>query len=104
MQQSETYRTQKSTSMVSDVETWLGNGLAVILAGLGVGSGVIGLLVAFDYIGTTVNDPFENGIVWMVGGLILAISATVFRREHHIVDDAHAHASRDAAMSSSIRR
>jgi len=86
MQRTQTYRTQGRAGMVSDVETWLGNMLAVILAGLSVGSGFIGLLVAFGYIDTTVNDPFQNGIIWMLGGVILAISATVFRREHHIVD------------------
>jgi uncharacterized membrane protein HdeD (DUF308 family) len=86
MQGTQTYRTQ-STGVFADLETWLGNTFAVILAGLGVASGVVGLLVAFGYIDTTINDPFENGIIWMIGGVILAISATVFRREHHIVDD-----------------
>ena len=69
-----------------DVETWLSNSVATIVAIAAVGAGVIGMLVAFGYISTTQNTPFENGIVWMVGGLILAISATVFRREHHVVD------------------
>ena len=73
--------------MIADVETWLGNALAVILTGLGIASGCIGMLVAFGYIDTTVNDPFENGIVWLLGGVILTIGGTVFRREHHIVED-----------------
>jgi len=69
-----------------DLETWFSNSVATIVAMASVGAGVIGMLVAFDFINTTVNTPFENGIIWMVGGLILAISATVFRREHHVVD------------------
>ncbi|HZP57902.1 MAG TPA: hypothetical protein VFC53_10195 [Dehalococcoidia bacterium] len=75
------------TSMMKDVETWLANGLATILAGLGIASGVIGLLVAFDYIGGSNNlTDFQSAMTWMVGGLILAICANVFRREHHVVD------------------
>jgi len=64
----------------------LSNSVATIVAIAAVAAGVIGMLVAFGYISTSQNTPFENGIVWMVGGLILAISATVFRREHHVVD------------------
>src|SRR5438045_1495876 len=79
----ETRGVRRATT-AKDIETWLGNSLATILAGVGVASGVIGLLVAFDYIGTSTNDPFQNGMVWMVGGLILAICGNVFRREHHI--------------------
>jgi hypothetical protein len=73
------------SGMLTDAETWLGNALATILAGAGIACGVVGLMVAFEYISTSVNDAFQNGMVWMVGGLILAISANVFRREHHIV-------------------
>ena len=69
-----------------DLETWFSNSVATIVAVAAVAAGVIGMLVAFGYISTTQNTPFENGIVWMAGGLILAISATVFRREHHVVD------------------
>jgi hypothetical protein len=44
------------------------------------------MLVAFDYIDTSVNTPFDNGMIWLVSALVLAISANVFRREHHIFD------------------
>ncbi len=69
-----------------DLETWLSNSVATIVAMAAVAAGAVGMLVAFGYISTTQNTPFENGIVWMVAGLILAIAATVFRREHHVVD------------------
>jgi hypothetical protein len=72
--------------MAKDLDTWLGNSLATILAGLAVAAGVIGLLVAFGYINDDAATPFEDGLVWMIGGIILAISANVFRREHHVVD------------------
>jgi hypothetical protein len=79
------FREGRRSSMMTDAETWLGNALATILAGAGIACGVIGLLVAFEYISTSVNTAFQDGMVWMVGGLVLAISATVFRREHHII-------------------
>ena len=76
----------RRTGFASDVETWLGNTLATLLAVGGIACGVIGMLVAFDFIDTSVNTPFDNGIIWLVSGLVLALSANVFRREHHIVD------------------
>lgn len=86
MQRTDTAYVDRKQGVVSDVETWLGNTLATIFAASAVACGVIGLMVAFDYISTTVNDPFQNGMIWMVSGLILAISGNVFRREHHIVE------------------
>jgi hypothetical protein len=80
------YDERRRTGFASDVETWLGNTLATLLAAGGIACGVIGMLVAFDYIDTSVNTPFDNGIIWLVSGLVLALSANVFRREHHIVD------------------
>ena len=80
------YRETRRTSFVSDVETWLGNMLATLLAAAAIACGVIGFFVAFDYIDTSVNTPFDNGMIWLVSGLVLAISANVFRREHHIVE------------------
>jgi hypothetical protein len=71
---------------MTDLEAWLGNGLALILSALAIASGVIGLLVSFGYINDSV-DSFENGMVWLIGGVILGICANAFRREHHIVDD-----------------
>jgi hypothetical protein len=40
----------------------------------------------FGYIREGNINPFEDGIVWLVSGLILAITANAFRREHHVVD------------------
>lgn len=77
---------EKSSSRVKDVDTWIGNSLATILAGLGVAAGVIGLLVAFGYLNDNATNPFEDGMVWMIGGIILTLAGNVFRREHHIVD------------------
>jgi hypothetical protein len=71
---------------VKDLDTWAGNSLATILAGLAVAAGVIGMLVAFGQIREDNTNPFEDGLIWMIGGVILAISANVFRREHHVVD------------------
>ncbi|HYM14550.1 MAG TPA: hypothetical protein VEZ14_03250 [Dehalococcoidia bacterium] len=89
-----TYYAPRWEGRARDVETWLSNSLAAVVAAAAVAAGVVGMLVAFSYIDTTTNTPFENGIVWMVGGLILAISATVFRREHHVVDPSGPTASR----------
>ncbi|MEX0749200.1 MAG: hypothetical protein WD359_00190 [Dehalococcoidia bacterium] len=69
-----------------DVDTWLGNGLATILSGLAIAAGVIGLLVAFGQINEDATNSFQDGIVWLLGGVILGITANVFRREHHVVD------------------
>ncbi|MEX2226980.1 MAG: PRC-barrel domain-containing protein [Dehalococcoidia bacterium] len=67
-----------------DVMTWLGNSLATLLAAAAVAAGVIGVLVAFDRIGSSAQ-PFEDGVVWLSGGIILSLAAHVFRREHHVV-------------------
>jgi len=63
----------------------VGNGMAVMTA-IGAGAlGVIGLLVGFDNIGT--DNPFNNGVLWLVAGIVTAICANVFRREHHVFDE-----------------
>jgi hypothetical protein len=72
--------------MARDIDTWAGNGLATILAGLAVAAGVIGLLVAFGQINEDATNSFQDGLVWMISGIILGITANVFRREHHVVD------------------
>jgi hypothetical protein len=71
---------------MKDLDTWAGNSLATILAGLAIAAGVIGLLVAFGQINEDATNSFQDGMVWMVAGLILGITANVFRREHHVVD------------------
>jgi len=72
--------------MAKDIDTWAGNGLATILAGLAIAAGVVGLLVAFGQINEDATNPFQDGLVWMISGVILGITANVFRREHHVVD------------------
>ena len=84
MSRSATYETKRHRTNMQDVETWLGNSLAVILAGLAVVSGVIGMFVAFGYTDVAQANEFDYGIIWMIGGLILGLCANVFRREHHI--------------------
>jgi hypothetical protein len=87
MNRAETQHTRYGrTTSAKDLETWLGNSLATILAGLAVAGGVIGLLMVFGYINKDSTNPFQDGMAWMVGGLIMAICANVFRREHHVVD------------------
>jgi hypothetical protein len=72
--------------MARDIDTWAGNGLATILAGLAIAAGVIGLLVAFGQINEDATNPFQDGMIWLISGVILGITANVFRREHHVVD------------------
>lgn len=73
--------TRSESRMAPDVvDRMAGNFLVLVLAGMAIAAGVIGMLVAFDIIGTT-GDQFNNGILWLAGGLILAISANAFRRE-----------------------
>jgi hypothetical protein len=91
------------TRKAKDADVILGNGLAVIGAGVAIALGVIGLLVGFDMIGTDVNTPFENGLLWLAAGVITGLAANVFRREHHVVDpDEYAHL--DTSMSASTPR
>ena len=85
MNRTESYESHKP-NMMKDVDTWLGNSLALIMVGLAVAAGVIGMLVAFEYINEGNTNPFEDGMVFLIGGVILAISANAFRREHHITD------------------
>jgi hypothetical protein len=89
MNRVESYRDvpHRTGGMARDVETWLANSLATVLAGFGIAGGVIGWFVAMGYVDhTNTLTDFDAGIVWMVGGLVLAIAANVFRREHHVVD------------------
>lgn len=85
MNRTESYRETRSNFM-RDVDTWVGNSFAFILSGLAVASGVIGMLVAFEYINEGNVNPFEDGMVWLVAALVLGLCANAFRREHHVVD------------------
>jgi hypothetical protein len=102
MQRTTQYRDEgvhRSGGMASDIETWLGNSLATILAGVGIAGGVIGWFVAMGYITHAASlSDFEGGMVWMVGGIILTVAANVFRREHHIVEP------RDAMRDTRVMR
>jgi hypothetical protein len=91
MNRTETYsgyrEGQKDKSRVmKDADAWVGNSLATILGGLAVASGILGLLVAFGYINDDATNSFQDGMVWLISGIILAIAGNVFRREHHVVD------------------
>ncbi len=75
----------RASTGVKDAETWIANSLATLLAALAITAGVIGLLVAFGYInGDNSVNHFQDGMVWLVSGIVLGLSANVFRREHHI--------------------
>lgn len=77
----------RSENMTKDMETWVANSLATLLSVAAVVLGVIGLLVAFGYLnGDNSVNHFQDGMVWLVLGLITGIVANVFRREHHVVD------------------
>lgn len=91
MNRTETYsgyrEGQKDRSRaLKDADAWVGNSLATILGGLAVASGILGLLVAFGYINDDATNSFQDGMVWLISGVILAIAGNVFRREHHVVD------------------
>src|SRR2546423_1069058 len=87
MQQTHTGGMQKAEHTAKDVETWLANSLATLLAASAIVLGVIGLLVAVGYInGDNSTNHFNDGMVWLVLGVICGIAANVFRREHHVVD------------------
>lgn len=72
--------------VMKDIDAWIGNSVAFILSGLAITSGVIGMLVAFSYINDGATNPFQDGIIWLLAGLILAITANAFRRDHHLID------------------
>jgi uncharacterized protein YrrD len=101
MQRTQTYSAPRERS-ASDASTWLSNGLATLLAALAVVSGVIGMLVAFSEVGDSA-EPFRDGIMWLLGGVILAIAANVFRREHHIVSPGMAPSRGRGAMMPGAR-
>jgi uncharacterized protein YrrD len=72
-----------------DVVSWLGNGLAALLSLFAIAAGVIGMLVAFGVIGDS-GSPFEDGIAWLIAGVVLSLAANVFRREHRLISGAGA--------------
>ena len=83
-----TYRTnQRTTHKTTGADTWIGNGLAMLLAGLGIAAGVIGLMIAFGYLHDGTPRPFEDGMSWLLPGVVLSLVANLFRREHHVVDE-----------------
>jgi uncharacterized protein YrrD len=92
MQQAESLpRTRQARGITGDSITWLGNGLAVLLSVLAIAAGVVGVLVAFDVIGNA-EEPFEDGMAWLLGGVVLSLAANVFRREHHLASSRRAYA------------
>jgi hypothetical protein len=73
-----------SSRRAKDADVVVGNSLATIGVATAATLGVIGLLVGFDIIDT--DRPFENGLLWLASGLIAALCANAFRREHHVID------------------
>ena len=72
---------------MEEAERWIGTTLASLMAIAAIAAGAIGMLLAFGIInddGSTAH--FEDGLIWLTLGLILGISANVFRREHSIAD------------------
>lgn len=89
MQRTERYESthERRGTFAKDAEAWLANSLATLLAALAITGGVIGIFVAFGYLANPEGmTDFQAGMVWFVGSIILAISANVFRREHHVVE------------------
>lgn len=76
----------EARSDTKDVETWLANSLATLLAAAAIALGVVGLLVAFGYINGDSTNHFQDGMTWLVLGLISGIAANAFRRERRGVD------------------
>lgn len=93
---SNTRTSPRDTRKAKDAETVLGNSIASLMAAGAVALLVLGLLVGFNIIET--NNPFQNGLLWLASGLIVAMNANVFRREHHITDpDEMTYDNRDTA-------
>jgi type IV secretory pathway VirB2 component (pilin) len=87
MQHAEYRRHVATGGMTKDVETWLGNSLALVLGSLAIAGAIIAWFVAMGYITTATGlTQFEGGMTWFAGSIVLAITANIFRREHHIVD------------------
>ena len=78
-------RTEYKTRAAKDTETMVGNGLATLLAIGTVALMALGLLVGFDVINT--DQPFDNGMLWLISSIPAGLAANVFRREHHILDE-----------------
>lgn len=79
-----TTRTYRDTKKAKDADVILGNGIASVMVAGAIALAVIGLLVGFDIIAN--DNPIENGMLWLLSGVIVGLCANVFRREHHVVD------------------
>ncbi len=84
----------RDTRRTKDTETILGNSIASVAAAAAVVLAVLGLLVGFDMV--TTDLPFQNGLIWLISGIVVATIANVFRREHHITETATSHRAQDA--------
>ena len=68
---------------LANAAAWAANALAALLTALAIAAGVVGVLVAFGRIGDS-SEPFNDGLVWMTGAVVLAVAANIFRREHSL--------------------
>lgn len=103
MQQAESLqRAHARARGAGDAVTWVGNALAALLSAVAIAAGVIGMLVAFSVIGNA-DEPFEDGMMWLIGGIVVAVTANVFRREHHLARAAPAGDTASMQARSSAR-
>jgi len=87
----------------ADAATWAANALAALLTALAIAAGVVGLLVAFGRIGDT-SEPFNDGLVWMTGAVLLAVAANIFRREHNLQNTVASRARASATQAPAASR
>ena len=83
MQRTDTLNGRRRPQL-ADLATWIATGLATLLTVLAIAAGVIGFLVGLGRIGDS-SQPFDDGLIWMTGAVLLAVSAHIFRRERHLV-------------------
>lgn len=89
MQRTVDHRTTRHKESRADLATWGGNLFAMIGAAASIGAGAIGMLIAFGYINEDSTAPFNDGMSWLLAGVVVGIVANILRREHHVLDDRH---------------
>ena len=69
-------------------EVWAMNMIAIGLALAALALFVVGMIVGTGVTSNTNSAVIQaqQGAVWLLGAISLAITAAIFRREHHVVD------------------